>query len=42
MCMYQDTNKKNISRHPICLTDSDYDNILEEIGRRETFSLKEM
>ena len=26
--------KKSISRQPICLTDADYDNILEEIGRR--------
>ena len=26
--------KKAISRQPICLTDSDYDYILEEIGRR--------
>ena len=24
--------KKSISRHPICLTDSEYDCILEEIG----------
>ena len=27
--------KKSISRQPICLTDADYDYILEEIGRRE-------
>ena len=27
--------KKSISRQPICLTDSDYDYILEEIGRRD-------
>ena len=27
--------KKAISRHPICLTDADYDYILEEIGRRD-------
>ena len=27
--------KQIISRQPICLTDSDYDYILEEIGRRE-------
>ena len=27
--------KKAISRKPICLTDADYDYILEEIGRRE-------
>ena len=26
---------KSISRHPICLTDSDYDCILEDIGHRE-------
>ena len=26
--------QKAISRHPICLTDADYDYILEEIGRR--------
>ena len=27
--------KKSISRQPICSTDSDYDYILEEIGRQE-------
>ena len=27
--------QKTISRQPICLTDADYDSILEEIGRRE-------
>ena len=27
--------KKSISRHPICLTDSDYDYILKENGLRE-------
>ena len=27
--------KKAISRQPICLTDADYDCILEEIGRRD-------
>ena len=27
--------KKSISRQPICLTDADYDYILEEIGHRE-------
>ena len=32
--MFQDTGKKTISRKPICLTDADYDYILEEIGRR--------
>ena len=26
--------KQSIARHPICLTNSDYDYILEEIGRR--------
>ena len=40
--MYQDTSKKVIPRQPICLTDSDYDHILEEIGHRELFCLKEM
>ena len=33
--MYQDTRKKSISIQPVCLTDSDYDYILEENGRRE-------
>ena len=28
-------SKKSISRQPICLTDADYDYILEEIGRRD-------
>ena len=32
--MQQDTSKKNISRHSICLNDSDYDYILEKIVRR--------
>ena len=27
--------KKEISRQPICLTDADYDYILEEIDRRD-------
>ena len=27
--------QKSISRQPICLTDADYDYILEEIGRRD-------
>ena len=27
--------EKSISRHPICPTDSEYDYILEEIGRRD-------
>ena len=34
--------KKPISRHPICMTDSDYDYILEEIYRREKSILKDM
>ena len=29
------TQEKSISRHPICLTDSDYDEILEEFGRQD-------
>ena len=33
--------KKSISRQPICLTDSDYDYISEEILPREKLSLKE-
>ena len=33
--MFQYTGKKTISRQPICLTDSEYDCILEEIGRQE-------
>ena len=33
--MYQDTGTKDISRQPICSTDSDSDYILEEIGRRD-------
>ena len=32
--------KKAISRQPICLTDSDYDYILEEIVRRETIEFE--
>ena len=34
--------KKAISRHPLCLTDSDYNYILEEIYFQEKMSLKEM
>ena len=34
--------KKSISRHPICLTDSDYDEISEEIGRRDKIEFKQM
>ena len=30
---YRTQAKKAISRQPICLTDADYDYILEEIGR---------
>ena len=33
--MFQDTAKKSIPRHPICLTNSDYYYVLEEIGRQE-------
>ena len=33
--MYQDKRKKTISRQPICLTDSEYDYILEEISCQE-------
>ena len=33
--MFQDTVKKSFSRQPICLTDADYDYILEEIGLRD-------
>ena len=33
--MFQDIEKKYISRQPICLTDYEYDYILEEIGRQE-------
>ena len=33
---------KYISRYPICLTDYDYNYILEEIGCIEKLSLKEM
>ena len=40
--MYQYKRKKAISRKPICLTNSDYDYILEEIDHREKLSLKEM
>ena len=32
--MYQETRKKSTSRQPICLTDSKYHYILEEIGNR--------
>ena len=33
--MFQKTGKKAISRQPICLTDANYDYILEEIGCRD-------
>ena len=33
--MYQDKTKKAIPRQPACLTDFDYDYILEEIDRRD-------
>ena len=32
---YRTQSEKAISRQPICLTDADYDYILEEIGRRD-------
>ena len=38
--MYQDTSKKVIPRQPICLTDSDYDYILKEIGCRENIGIE--
>ena len=34
--------KKSIQRHPIIMTDADYDYILNEVERREKFSLKGM
>ena len=34
--------KKATSIQPVCLTDSDYDYVLEEIGRQEKLSLKEV
>ena len=33
--MFQDTEKKAISRQTICLTGADYDYILEEIDRQD-------
>ena len=33
-------SKKSIQRHPICMIDADYDNILDEIERQEKLSLK--
>ena len=33
--MYQDTRKIYISRQPVCLSNYDYDYIVEEIGRRD-------
>ena len=32
--MFHNTDKKTISRQPICLTGAEYDYILEEIGCR--------
>ena len=32
---YRTQAKKSISRQPICLSDFDYDNILEEIDKRD-------
>ena len=37
---YRTQAKKSISRQPICLTDADYDYILEEIGRRDKIDFK--
>ena len=37
---YRTQGKKAISRHPICLTDSDYDYILEEISCQENFGFE--
>ena len=36
------SNKKPIQRHPINMTDADYDYILDEIERREILSLNRM
>ena len=33
--MFQKIGKKAILRQPICLSDADYDYILEEIGRQD-------
>ena len=33
-------SKQSISRHPICITDSDYDYILKEVGRQEKIGYK--
>ena len=41
VCTKTQANKA-ISRQPICLTDSECDYILEEIGRQEKSSLKEI
>ena len=38
--MFQNIGKKAISSQPICLTDADYDYILEEIGRRDKFDFE--
>ena len=32
---FLENRKETISRQPICLTDADYDYILEEIGRQD-------
>ena len=34
--------KKSIERHPICITDADYDYIFDEIDRQGKFSLNGM
>ena len=35
-------NKKSIQRHPIIVTDADYDYIMDKIERREKLSFKGM
>ena len=37
---YRTHAEKAISRQPICLTDADYDYILEEIGRQEKINFE--
>ena len=38
--MYQDNGKKNHIRQAICLIGSNYDGILEEIGRQENIEFE--
>ena len=33
--MYQDSSKKDIRRNTICLTDADYDYIIDKIERQD-------